>query len=1221
MAFRLSRHEGEHGGQPLARCVAPHPSTLAPHPLQRRVAALGRQVRRLLVVYGLSRVVSVLVVAAIVWGTIDFVIRFDDHGVRLIGSLAVAGLSVWAAARFLLPALRLPLDDLAVAQRVERRFAGLGDQLSSSIEFLKQAENDPLAGSAMLRRAVVAEAEAELLPLNWRSAVDRRPTARALAAALVCCLAAGGLVLGFPSDARVALARLVKPLGDDAWPPVNDLVFTRRVERIARDQPFEVELIDRNRKLPDEVRIQYRFDAADSHGQQLVQERMQRIGDLMVARRDRILQPFEYRAEGGDDRKMPWIHVDVVAPPQIESLKLTLHPPSYTGWPEQTAERRIVALRGTTVEMSARANKPLAAATLHQPNGSEVPLQLSADGLSLTIAAAKPQPAGALAAGSEGWVIEKSGQYWFELRDREGLTGGSTDRWDILAVADQPPTVAIQQPDGNLMVTTGATVPLKILAKDDITLRTVGLVYTRSDHSELGEIVEPLFTGPEPPPKTVPLGPSGLLPGAMREIAYSWDLATLHLPPGTQLLLTATATDYVPQKGVSPPRRITIITPQELDDRLAQRQSLIYSELGRILKLQQADRLQTSALETQLQQVGRFQKQDLDQLRAAELNQRQIHRSLTGPLDGVQALVAELLGELTANHIDNPDMRRRMQGLADELTRMDGAELSTAERDLTAALKATDDSPTAPVSPAGRHALTDAGRDQDAVASALERLLGDLAEWNSFRGLARELGQVRRDLADVQQATKDLGAHTLTQDLHDLSPQQQADLKKLSQRQVDLARQFDKLQGRLEQVSGQLRASDPLAADSLSDALDVARRQAPSGMMRDAGESLAANRIGQALDQQTASGKALDEMLDILSNRREQELSRLVAKLREAESQLSALRQEEEGLRKKLREAAADPNKGAAAERQAELQRLAARQRQLQQDAEHLARQLQRLQADKAGRSTSRASERLSRSAAGAEKSSADSAASDADAAAKDLEDAQQQLAAARRQTEADLAHEQLARLEDSIQGLVDRQQRAIDETGRLEKLRALQGQLNRGQAQSVLDLGHQQEALAGDTTELAGKLAGAEAFQFLLESAAREMTRTAARLAERDTGPATVELEQDVLARLQQLATALKQNRPGGGKQPGGDNQGPGGAGKQNGGKQRSLAEVRLIQLMQEDLNRRTRRLDDAIGHGRGPTDDVRRQLADLTKEQGRLAELIEKLAAEAAGDEENGQ
>jgi hypothetical protein len=368
-------------------------------------------------------------------------------------------------------------------------------------------------------------------------------------------------------------------------------------------------------------------------------------------------------------------------------------------------------------------------------------------------------------------------------------------------------------------------------------------------------------------------------------------------------------------------------------------------------------------------------------------------------------------------------------------------------------------------------------------------------------------------------------------------------------------------------------------------------------------------------------------MIDTLSNRPEQELSRLVAKLRDAEAKLSAVRHDEEGLRKRLREAAAadssQENPSARqAELKAELQRLASRQRDVKEDTQHLAHELQRLQADRAAAAAARAGGHMNRAAQGAEPAAggaptgaaAEAEAAEAEAAEKDLAEAQQQLAAVRRQAEADLAHEQLQRLDDSLQALVDRQQHTIAETERLEKLRIEQTDLTRGQASTVLELGHEQQALAADTSDLATKLAGAEAFQFLLQSAAREMTLTAGRLAARDMGSATQQLEQDVLARLEQLVAALKEDQAGQSAAaaapagPGGDGQGA--------GQRRSLGEVRLIQLMQEDLNRRTRRLDEAVGRGHEPNDEQRKQFSDLTQEQRRLAELIQAMAGDS--DEE---
>jgi hypothetical protein len=1196
------------------------------HLLQRKVAAARRQVRLLLVGYGLSWVVSIVLAGLLILAGTDYLLRFEDRGVRLIWSLAALGLGLWVVARYLVPAFRQRLDDVVVAQRIESYFAGTSDQLSSAIEFLNQRADDPLSGSATLRRAAVAQTEARIGTLDWSRAIDRRPVVRAAAVAGAIGLIVAAICLVSPMDARLALARLIRPLGDDAWPPVNDLAFTRHVERVALEQPFEVELIDRNHNLPDEVRIQYRH--ADERGAvQVDQDKMQLIGDMMVARKERVTRAFDYRAEGGDDHKMAWIHVDVVEPPRIQSLQITLHPPAYTGWPVQPSERRIVALRGTVVEISATTTKPLVAAILHQQNGPEIRAQITADGRGFSIrpesqprpqSQPQPQPSAVPSASLSGessdvvkfvavpavassLVIDKSGQYWFELRDREDLVGGLADRWDIQAVRDQPPSVMMKQPAANLFVTAAASVPVKIVARDDLAIHQITLVYSRSDHSEAGETVIRLFTGPEQPPPSTPLGAADLSTGKTQTIDYSWELGPLGLAPGTHVLLWATATDYLPQSASSPPRRLTIITPEELEDRLAQRQSMIDSELSRVLQMQRAARLQTSVVQTQLAAVGRLQKSDVDQLRGDELSQRQIRRSLVSPTEGVRAQIVSLLAELTSNRVDNLEIRRRMQSLADETARLDRQELPAAERELTAALKNTDDVSAPPPAAASR-ALAEAFRQQDAIVAALEKMLGDLAEWNSFRGVSRELTQIRREQADLEKGTKESLSQTLTKDPRDLTPSQQADLRMLAQRQLDLASRFDKLEQRMEQVGNQLKESDPFSAESIADALHAARQKALGGLMRESGDAVRQNRIGQALAQQSAVRGGLDEILDILANRREQELSRLVQKLRESERHLADLRQEELGLHKRLKEASAEPD---PTQRRAELQRLSRRQRELQEESTRLAHQLQRLQADQAARATTRAAEEMDQSGRAADDGDADSSSRRAESAGKDLDEAQRQLAEVRRKAEADLAHEQLARLEDSLKGLVDRQQRMVEQTVRLEKLRSQQGQWSREQAQSVHDLSREQQALSVETGQLGAKLSGVAAFQFVLDAAARGMGRAAEQLKDRDTGGVTQQLEQDALARLQQLTAALAEDQTGAERQTGGDS-GPGGPGQSPGSTQRTMAEVRLIRLMQEDLNRRTRRLDEAIGRGKQPNDQQRTEFAELTKEQGRLAELI---------------
>src|SRR4029079_5004950 len=78
--------------------------------------------------------------------------------------------------------------------------------------------------------------------------------------------------------------------------------------------------------------------------------------------------------------------------------------------------------------------------------------------------------------------------------------------------------------------------------------------------------------------------------GDRQEISYEWNLKPLALPPGTQLTFHAAALDYAGQTGQSLPRRLTIATPEEVQDRLADRQAMIFNELNRVLQLQQTAR-------------------------------------------------------------------------------------------------------------------------------------------------------------------------------------------------------------------------------------------------------------------------------------------------------------------------------------------------------------------------------------------------------------------------------------------------------------------------------------------------------------------------------------------------------------------------------------------------------------------------------------------------------
>ena len=196
-----------------------------PHPLEQRIAGLRTRVRRLVAMHGASWTVTAAVGAAVVLGLTDYLVRFRDPGLRVICSMLLFGLLGWTCYRWLHLPLSFKLRDVDLAARLQRRFPGLKDRLVSSVEFLGQGEEDPIAGSPALRRAVISQTAAETERLDFFDVLDRRPPIRAAMATAIVCLAAIILIALDPLSSKIALARLLNPLSNRAWPQKNYLML------------------------------------------------------------------------------------------------------------------------------------------------------------------------------------------------------------------------------------------------------------------------------------------------------------------------------------------------------------------------------------------------------------------------------------------------------------------------------------------------------------------------------------------------------------------------------------------------------------------------------------------------------------------------------------------------------------------------------------------------------------------------------------------------------------------------------------------------------------------------------------------------------------------------------------------------------------------------------------------------------------------------------------
>ncbi len=191
-----------------------------------------------------------------------------------------------------------------------------------------------------------------------------------------------------------------------------------------------------------------------------------------------------------------------------------------------------------------------------------------------------------------------------------------------------------------------------------------------------------------------------------------------------------------------------------------------------------------------------------------------------------------------------------------------------------------------------------------------------------------------------------------------------------------------------------------------------------------------------------------------------------------------------------------------------------------------------------------------------------------------------------------------------------------IQDTQRLENLRAEAGRLTRTQLATLGDLARQQGALRDETAQLAEKLELTEVINLALDGAAGHMGRAAELLEKRETGACAQGAQEAARRRLAQLLEAFKNGKKPGGKQGGSGGGGGGGSGGSRPDGAMVLTQLKLLKLMQEDLNDRYRNL---VADGDKDRGELRSEMAEMAEQQGKLAELTLKLSEPAANNPED--
>ncbi len=491
----------------------------------------------------------------------------------------------------------------------------------------------------------------------------------------------------------------------------------------------------------------------------------------------------------------------------------------------------------------------------------------------------------------------------------------------------------------------------------------------------------------------------------------------------------------------------------------------------------------------------------------------------------------------------------------------------------------------------------------------------------------QEQQQLNRDTEELSNQQGVLGAKE-----KDLTPEQKAQIARLTQGQQKLADRADQLLKKMDAVAEERKAKDPDTAEELRHAAEEARKDDVPGLMQQARDELHQNQLKSAgADQQKALAQ-LEKLVKNLEDRRDAELDRLARKLREEEKKLAELYDDQEKLQKKTRELKQQLQKatdlGERRRLEDELKKLAREQERLQKDVEERVKQLSRLRAERASQALAKAGEPLQQ--AGDQLRQGRDAEQQQDDALDRLDEAQRELERKRQEAEDELAREQLAKVQDQLKALLERQERATKDREDLERKVQQKTAWTRDTLSRLLDLAEAQKNLAAEAALVADtKLDDAVVFAQVLRKAADAMKQASEKIGERKKAVAvnpsdtaadeeTARLQKQAEGWLKQLLDALKPEPPAA-RQPKDENNGgqgeqggQGGQGGTQGGNKDGipyLAQLKLIRGLQVDVSKRTEEFGRRFPDLDKLDEKGQAELKSLRRDQQEVADLLEEL------------
>lgn len=710
---------------------------------------------------------------------------------------------------------RLGGGDEWAARVVEERHPEVDNALINAVQFERSLRGLPPVQASLIRREL-SRAESTAAGIAAGDSVDREGERRALKVVL---LSAGGWLLAvllIPAMLASVLPRLFAPWMDEHTPPFS---FTRYEVRppgatVRYGESVAVSVLVSG-PIPDSIALMTKSGKGGWNRTALDSEDPGKYSVTL----DSLREDTAYYVQGSGSRSSQY-RIHVVRPPVVKTLQVTYTYPAYTKKEpasEKLGEEGLHGLVNTRAAVRIESNRALDGGYVEVKTGEgapqRAPVQVDPKDSSRGVAEV---------------TLTRAGTYRLSLAADDGQVNEEAAKGKIRIDKDERPSVWINHPGQDLLVTPSMKVPIQVEAEDDHGIQRV----------EVHRIVNDLGDTPRdfPEPAQLP----------RTQHTLTMDMADLGVRPGDEIKYYAAAYDNDPGKpnmGETDPYTIKVVSPEEFQQALKQERQA--QDLSR----------ESKDLTSAVQDLAARQQdlaQKMEQLER-QLQKNPGDRSLQKKLDAARkeqkALQEEArkLAELMRQYAQSPSASEIERSLKQKLGEMSQQMSRTANGSMQSAQGGNPSEAASEAREASRQLQQLNRRMQDQVAKSIDHLEKMLPLYNDmerFKGLLDQQGQLVLKAREFQQKNGN-------------SKSDRAKMERLAEEQSRIQQELKQLQQDMNQHAEDAKEQFPKASRSAQKiAEEIGKRQIP-GLMQGGKDGFRQSEGAQAFEK---SQQALQQM-------------------------------------------------------------------------------------------------------------------------------------------------------------------------------------------------------------------------------------------------------------------------------------------------------------------------------------------------------------------------